>query len=207
MDRRVSSARVALIVGMALLMGCGSAASQPPEPTDPTLPPFIDYTSPLPVATAPATIAPAPTDTVNSQVVIEALFRNSNDGGVRNGAVKPATLVLDRPATVTYVQTYHWNNGKGVKPETIMITGSDGTVYGPWQAKGTDGQGGVKNAYWEVEPNVSLPPGTYVVEDFEPADALDQRRDGRHRPDDRPRLLRVTAASLANPGRPVRPMA
>jgi hypothetical protein len=119
--------------------------------------------TPQPTAQEP-TAAPTP-DFSGEEVV---LFSNSNPDGIRDGATKPATLVIDAPTLVTYVQTYHWHGGKGAKPGTISISGPDGIVYGPWKAKGTDGQGGVKNAYWEVAPKVVLAPGTYLVDDSAP---------------------------------------
>jgi hypothetical protein len=123
-----------------------------------------DTSAPAPTAQEPT---PSPTPDFSGEEV--TLFSNSNDGVIRDGATGPATLVLEAPALVTYVQTYHWHKGKGVKPGTISVTGPDGTVYGPWQAAGTDGQGGVKNAYWEAKPMVELAPGTYLVDDSDPA--------------------------------------
>jgi hypothetical protein len=112
-----------------------------------------------------ATAAPADSGVVLSEAEIVVLFGNPNDDGVQNGAAKPATLVLDRAATITYVQTYHWNDGAGVEPGEIVIRNADGTDVGRWQAHGEDGQGGVKNAYWAAEPNLHLEAGTYLVED------------------------------------------
>ncbi len=45
--------------------------------------------------------------------------------------------------------TYHYFNN-GTPPGTIALEASDGTVYGPWPAAGTEGQGGVADAYWTV---------------------------------------------------------
>jgi hypothetical protein len=39
---------------------------------------------------------------------------------------------------------------------------------GSWQASPRSGRGGVADAYWFVEPTVTLPPGTYTVVDSEP---------------------------------------
>ncbi len=145
-----------------------AAAPDPAVPGDQAL--SIETPAPghvqTPVATAPGpSVAPTP-DFSGAEVT---LFTNSNDGVIRDGASGPATLVLDAPTLITYVQTYHWHGGKGIRPGTITITGPDGTVYGPWQATGTDGQGGVKNAYWEARPSVELAPGTYLVDDSDPA--------------------------------------
>ena len=173
MTSRWSGAVAALAVLVALV-GCGTAATQ--EPLDSEPPPLVAASGPAtvapatqdPASVAPATPEPAPTDAVNSQVQIVTLFKNSNDGGVHNGVKGPASIVLTRPATITYVQTYHWNDGKGVEPGTISIVAADGSALGKWQATGTDGQGGVKNAYWQVEPNLHVAAGTYLVDNSSP---------------------------------------
>jgi hypothetical protein len=150
------------------LGSCGSSwyddpdAPAPITATQPSVSPPSASSEPVaPVATA----APADSGVVLSEAEIVVLFGNPNDDGVQNGAAKPATLVLDRAATITYVQTYHWNDGAGVEPGEIVIRNADGTDVGRWQAHGEDGQGGVKNAYWAAEPNLHLEAGTYLVED------------------------------------------
>jgi hypothetical protein len=49
------------------------------------------------------------------------------------------------------------------------LRASDGTPYGPWQATGEPGQGGVPDAAWVVRPNIVIPPGTYTVLDSDPS--------------------------------------
>lgn len=44
-----------------------------------------------------------------------------------------------------------------------------GEVYGPWQAEGQKGQIDTPNAYWNVYPDVELPPGKYEVIDSDPS--------------------------------------
>jgi hypothetical protein len=97
------------------------------------------------------------------------LCDNGNVAGVQNNARNPTRCTLDAPTLVTLVRTYHWNNGRGVAPGTIGLRAQDGTLYGPWQATGSPGQGGVPNAYWEAQPNVVLPAGTYTIVDSDPA--------------------------------------
>jgi hypothetical protein len=75
---------------------------------------------------------------------------------------------LDNSVTLTYIDTYHWNNGIGVKPGKIGLIDGNGKQYGPWQAVGQAGQGGVPDALWVVRPNVKLPTGTYIVTDSNP---------------------------------------
>lgn len=97
-------------------------------------------------------------------------FNNGNIYGVRNGPTAPTSFKLSTPYMITAVITYHWNNAAGTsRPGNISIRSSTGKVYGPWQATGTPGQGGVKNANWNVKPNIVLPPGTYTIIDSDPA--------------------------------------
>jgi hypothetical protein len=101
-----------------------------------------------------------------SQAEETQIFSNSNPDAVHGGATKPLTFELKTPATISYIQTYHWDSGK--PPGKISLKGPDGTIYGPWQAIGTEGQGGMPNAYWEVKPNQALQPGVYTVVDSHP---------------------------------------
>ncbi len=92
------------------------------------------------------------------------IFSNGNIAGVQNGPGKATTFTIDAAHRVTFIYTYHYFNG-GKKAGTIGLKHSDGTMYGPWQAKGSVGQGGVPHAYWSVYPNVEIKPGTYTVID------------------------------------------
>ncbi|MEL7597622.1 MAG: hypothetical protein AAGU01_05400, partial [Clostridiaceae bacterium] len=98
-----------------------------------------------------------------------AVSNTDNIAGVKNGPTAPTTFTINVPHLVTYIRDYHWNNAKGDTPGTIALKDQNGVVYGPWQAKGTDGMGGVKNANWEVYPNVVIPAGTYTIIDSNPA--------------------------------------
>ena len=92
-----------------------------------------------------------------------------NVGGVDNGPQKPTTYQYNASVKLLFLGTYHWNHGKGKSPPgKIGLRHNDGTMYGPWQTSGRAGQGGVPNAYWEVNPNVQLKPGTYTVVDSDP---------------------------------------
>ena len=91
-----------------------------------------------------------------------------NKGAVRNGPTKPVIIKPPEPIFVQSIQTYHWNNGRGQKPGTISIRSATGDTYGPWQAIGKPGQGGVRNAYWYVDPGIVLPVGTYELVDSSP---------------------------------------
>ncbi|HWR58210.1 MAG TPA: hypothetical protein VN328_04905, partial [Thermodesulfovibrionales bacterium] len=98
----------------------------------------------------------------------KAIFSSFNLGGVHNSPTRPTTFTINSPHVVTLINNYHWNNGKGARPGTIGLRTQSGQMYGPWQATGKPGQGGVQNAYWECYPKVTIPAGTYTVIDSNP---------------------------------------
>ncbi len=83
--------------------------------------------------------------------------------------VKPATpspiSTLHQPGMLTLIQNYHWNDVQGAYPGNIAVVDMQGRKYGPWQATGSPGPGGIPNAYWEAWPMLSLSAGTYTVLD------------------------------------------
>jgi hypothetical protein len=95
------------------------------------------------------------------------IAQNGAGGATHPGATRATDFTLSAPIEVTQFMTYHYGAQK--PPGTISLQHDDGTVYGPWQAAGAVGQGGVKNAYWWVQPNVELKPGHYLVIDSDPA--------------------------------------
>jgi len=96
-------------------------------------------------------------------------WANWNTGAVSNNPLASPTFTLDKSVILTYIDTYHWNNGRGVKPGKIGLIDGSGKRYGPWQAVGLAGQGGtVPDALWVVRPNEKLPAGTYIVTDSSP---------------------------------------
>jgi len=99
---------------------------------------------------------------------VEILNINNIDG-VYNKPNQPSTFKIDRPHRIATIINYHWNNARGQAPGTIGLKDQSGKTYGPWQARGNPGQGGVPNAYWEVTPNTVIPAGTYTVLDSDPA--------------------------------------
>lgn len=82
----------------------------------------------------------------------------------------PSTFTIDRERHIALIATYHWCDG--AYPGTISLRRQDGTVYGPWQATGKDGMGGVPNRYWQVSAAYQsfpvLPAGTYTIVDSRP---------------------------------------
>ena len=92
-----------------------------------------------------------------------------NSSVVSNGPTVPTTFSINSPHLVTEIFNYHWNSKQGSTPGTIGLQDQNGKMYGPWQAVGTPGQGGVPNANWFVYPNIVIPTGTYTVIDSGPS--------------------------------------
>ncbi|WP_295442286.1 hypothetical protein [uncultured Thiodictyon sp.] len=88
---------------------------------------------------------------------------------VANGPTQPSQIHLAEPALLERLSTYHWNHGKGRTPGVIGLRNTTGALLGSWSASGSDGQGGVANAYWNAQPGIVLQPGTYDVVDSDPA--------------------------------------
>ena len=105
---------------------------------------------------SPELAPPTPTPSV--------LFNNHNSGAVLNGPPLPLRVRFTTAFTLTEIQTYHWNSGQGASPgQVTLVREDDGRVFGPWQAEGAPGQGGVANAFWSVRPNLALESGTYRI--------------------------------------------
>ncbi|MFI4976300.1 MAG: hypothetical protein ACHP84_17320, partial [Caulobacterales bacterium] len=98
------------------------------------------------------------------------LCNNTNGGGVLNGPNSHRTpCTLTQPAHITQLITYHWNNGNGATPGTIMLFDpSTGVQYGPFAATGSSGQGGAPNVNWVANVNLTVPAGAYQVIDSDP---------------------------------------
>jgi hypothetical protein len=141
--------------------------ASPDDGSDETLPPSdADVTS----TPRPGSPLSTPSATPPSTPVAEQqIFVVTSIGVANNGATKATRFLTNRPWLVTRIITYHWNNGHGVTPGTISLRADDGTTYGPWQAKGEPGSGGVPDAYWVVTPNINIPPGAYTVLDSDPS--------------------------------------
>lgn len=99
---------------------------------------------------------------------LETLFTNWNVGGVNNGPTAATTFTLRRAARVTYVNSYHFNFGRGSRLGTLTLQHSDGTTYGPWKVRGSVASGS-PNGLWEVDVDLVLAPGVYTVIDSDPA--------------------------------------
>lgn len=118
-----------------------------------------------PTETTPATPAvTAPAQRPEPQ----ALFDNSNTSGVTSGPSSPTRFELATQCRVTLVRTYHWNGGRGAELGTIALMGDDGTTYGPWRAKGREGQQQGADIMWNVMPDALLPAGGYTIQVSDP---------------------------------------
>jgi len=97
------------------------------------------------------------------------VFGQDTCSSVYNNPPNPTSFTISEARTITKIGTYHWNDAKGVTPGTIGLRDQDGNVWGPWQAVGLYGQGGVPNAYWVayLRP-FELPAGSYTVIDSDP---------------------------------------
>jgi hypothetical protein len=127
----------------------GAPALPGATPTQPA-PPLggRDYSSPARYGNQPGTWAPA--------------------APVAKAVTPSPTITLHQPGMLTLIQNYHWNDGQGAYPGHIAIVDAQGRQYGPWQAAGSPGPGGIPNVYWEARPMMSLPAGTYTVIDSDP---------------------------------------
>ncbi len=112
------------------------------------------------VTCEPSVIAPIP-----------IYYNNANSAPLVPGAKAPTQFwVLDNPATMLTLRTYHYVAPKGVAaPGKVGLVGPDGTIYGPWQAIGSPSADGVPNTYWTATTDVVLAPGLYTVTDSDPA--------------------------------------
>jgi hypothetical protein len=98
------------------------------------------------------------------------LFNNNNIDVVDNNPTNPTVFTLTDSYRITSITTYHWNYGSGTAlPGTVGLRDSSGNIFGPWNATGSPGQGGVPNALWTVQPNVVIGPGTYTIVDSDNA--------------------------------------
>jgi hypothetical protein len=98
------------------------------------------------------------------------LFSISDTESVSNNPTAPSVFTLGAPQTIARIRTYHWNNEQGATPGTIWLLDPEGNpAYGPWQATGDLGQGGVPDAYWDARPGIVIAAGTYTITDSDPS--------------------------------------
>jgi len=108
------------------------------------------------------------------------LYSNGNTLGIQPGATAPSTFTVEAGSVrLVTLTTYHYVAPKGVQTTgKVGLKGSDGKVYGPWDTTGSDGQGGIKNAFWVATIDLVLTAGTYTVTDTDPATWSSNARTG-----------------------------
>jgi hypothetical protein len=98
------------------------------------------------------------------------LLNNWNVAAVHNDPWCEPRFTISQPHHITYIDTYHWNNGSGTPGGgTIGLVADDGTVYGPWQVSSTQPVYQAEQAIWIVNPDTTIPAGSYVVRDSDPS--------------------------------------
>jgi hypothetical protein len=97
----------------------------------------------------------------------ELIFDNVNNTVAPGRAVSETEFFLEQKTMITKIQNCH-NFIYGSSPGSIAIVDTKGKRYGPWQAIGVVRGADFSNAYWEVSPNIVLPPGQYTVIDSDP---------------------------------------
>ncbi len=95
------------------------------------------------------------------------IFQNGNKSSVFNGTKNNTYFYVWETTIISSILNYHWNNGKGSEPGQIGLRNASGLELGNWQAVGSEGMRGVKNANWTVYPNITLQPGIYQITDSE----------------------------------------
>lgn len=104
-----------------------------------------------PIVTSGAAAKRTPLSSYVCQGSQITLFDNTNGYEVANGGTLPVFSTKGKAYCLNYIQTYHWNNGKGSYPghlSLIRVSGPPGlperTHY--FAAKGSPGQNNVVNA-------------------------------------------------------------
>lgn len=90
----------------------------------------------------------------------QSIFYVANGGQVTQGQCTPTTFTLTESTFIGTITDYHYNYGSGSVAGTIGLIDQDNVTYGPWAAYNTAGF-----LYWNVDPNMTFPAGTYTVQD------------------------------------------
>lgn len=119
-------------------------------------------------AATPAPFPVSPFGNTSNAAESKVLWTNQNISTVKNGAQTYYVIFeLESDAIVTSIQTYH--SLGGAEPGELTLYAESGSQWGPFQATGAEGQGGVSNAYWIADTGeLELPAGRYAVADSDP---------------------------------------
>ena len=90
------------------------------------------------------------------------LFSNENAAAVQSSPSSDTSFLLEKPALITYLRTYHWNGGSGVRAGTIEVLNDQNESVGKWNAQLYN------QVFWVIKPNVLLQKGRYVIKDSSP---------------------------------------
>ncbi len=112
-----------------------------------------------------------PVSEIHAQSVIVDYW---NKGGVANWPNALTKFEIKKATYISYIDTYHWNNGKGSTgnnfgPYIKLNEVNSNKQYGPWLAQLKSGMNNAPNVHWIVKPNITLPPGIYRISDSDPA--------------------------------------
>jgi hypothetical protein len=126
------------------------------------------------LVTASAAAAPPQYNCLGTQTT---LFDNTNADLITDTGSPPSFSTGGKTYCMTYIQTYHYNEGNGAPPGTLGINRVGGSVAGAansarFAAKGTAGQGGAnENWYADVPltPNPTILDGSYTCYDSDPS--------------------------------------
>lgn len=104
-----------------------------------------------------------------SQPAPRELFTNFNTEWVENGPSQSPTIVFEHAWVVTQLQTYHWNQGRGMGggQPVLGLLSQEGRFYGPWKAT-LSGGSGASNIFCLARPYARVPAGRYTVVDPDP---------------------------------------
>ena len=93
------------------------------------------------------------------------IFSNENPNTVSsNPPGGNPQFTITKAYRIDAIYTYHMLNASTTPPGFITLIGVPSKIkYGAFQAKISS------TYYWEVKPNITLPPGTYSIEDSNPA--------------------------------------
>jgi hypothetical protein len=91
------------------------------------------------------------------------IYSNENSSSLEQGRALPFSFEIYKQTEIAKIRTYHWNNGKGKNPGQIVITDKKNKLIGSWQANSVPGKNNSENVLWEVTPDISLPPGKYLI--------------------------------------------
>ena len=92
------------------------------------------------------------------------LLSNFNTSAVQNDPAYYPVITVKSDTRIDVVTTYHWNNGKGAAPGSIIIE-EDDQVMGTWPATGRSSSG-VANTLWDAFPGVTFRAGhAYTIRD------------------------------------------